>query len=172
MLSASGNSHTSEDRDKIKELRKVVKNSEARNNMLQFALCQFGWLLADDVISMRWLALYSVKFDPNNKLKPSRSEEVVSVGCKDFSRLLYDPEREDCTELLTPQPTITLPLGATLNPLQVFLSLLSSWLKFWSQLLIRFVSVKGTPLEHRMLMSVTSSSVICIKWVKVELLRS
>jgi len=38
----SGNSHTSEDRDKIKELRKVVKNSEARNNMLQFALCQFG----------------------------------------------------------------------------------------------------------------------------------
>ena len=35
---------------------------------------------------------------------------------------LYDPERENSTELLAPLPTIVLPLGATINPLRVSLT--------------------------------------------------
>ena len=32
---------------------------------------------------------------------------------------MHDPEREDSTELLNPQQSLVLPLGATLNPLMV-----------------------------------------------------
>lgn len=97
--SASSQRMVNGENEKIRELRLLLKNAQARNKMLNFAL---------------------------RKLTVSKSgtsvDRPAGSGNKqddDAEMLLHDPEREDSTQLLEPLPPLTLPLGATLNPLRV-----------------------------------------------------
>ncbi len=66
------------------------------------------------------LALYRVSKSGASVDKPIKQEVVDE---EEAEMLLHDPEREDSTQLLEPLPPLTLPLGATLNPLRVSRSL-------------------------------------------------
>lgn len=93
---------TGENSAKAKELRHMLKNAEARNNMLHFALHKIG-----------------VNIDSNLPTLGIERSSSHDMKINELQCAMKDPEREDSIELLCPLPTITLPLNATLNPLRV-----------------------------------------------------
>jgi len=95
-----------ENSEKMKELRQMIKNAQARNNMLHFALRKIG-VNVDSTQPMLQIERSHSQADNH---PPSLSQKLDEM---------HDPEREDSTELLNPQQSLVLPLGATLNPLMV-----------------------------------------------------
>jgi len=96
-----------ENNEKMKELRQMIKNAQARNNMLHFALRKIG-VSVDSTQPMLQIEKSTSQADINNHATLSHKLDEM-----------HDPEREDSTELLNPQQSLVLPLGATLNPLMV-----------------------------------------------------
>jgi len=101
VIPKSASLHSNAANEELKELRQMIKNARARNNMLHFALRKLG-------VNVESTA-------PTMSIESSRSDDSFTneLSC-------YDPERENSVELLSPLPTIILPLGATLNPLRVW----------------------------------------------------